>query len=164
MLNIKTKYLIFAKINITIVNIGKTKIEELNQDFENLTQIVKHKSFRDSIEIEQYLIKIKTMLNMIIEDTKNSKSDLYSSGNYLSYNQNPYFNSLDTALFFLNFIKNNILENIDINVNIYNEYNQYINNLISDLMPREIEIYNIKLYEWLYHYKYIYNNTNYGLL
>lgn len=161
--NIQIEYLIFAKINVRIINIGKTKIEELNQDFENLTQIVKHKSFRDSKEIEQYIIKIKTIINMIIKDTNNSKLDLYSNNNYLSYDQNPYFNSLDTALFFLKYLKENILEKIDINIDIYNEYNKEINSLVLDLKPREREIFEIKLYEWLRLYKYIYNNTNYCL-
>lgn len=161
--NMKVEYLIFAKINVTVINIGKTKIEELNQDFENLTQIVKHNSFRDSKEIEQYIIKIKTILNMIIKDTKNSKSDLYSNNYYLSYDKNPYFNSLDTALFFLKYLKENILGKIDINIDIYNEYNKDINSLILDFEPSEREIYDIKLYEWLYLYKYIYNNINYGL-
>lgn len=161
--NMKVEYLIFAKINVTVINIGKTKIEELNQDFENLTQIVKHNSFRDSKEIEQYIIKIKTILNMIIKDTKNSKSDLYSNNNYLSYDKNSYFNSLDTALFFLKYLKENILGKIDINIDIYNEYNKDINSLILDFKPSEREIYDIKLYEWLHLYNYIYNNINYGL-
>ena len=46
------------------------KTKEYFTNFENLTEIVKHNSYRDVKEIEQLIIKVKTILNMIINETK----------------------------------------------------------------------------------------------
>lgn len=124
--------MIFAKIDIWNINIGKDKVEELNQNFQNLTEIIKYKSFRDSIEIEKLIIKVKTILNMIIDETKtNSKYELISNNQFNSFsNQNSYFSALKSALFFLEYLAKNVIDKIEINKNIFNEYNKYINNLI----------------------------------
>jgi len=145
----QNNFLIFAEINIYNINIGKSKIDELNQNFQNLTEIVKHKSFRDSIEIEQLIIKIKTILNMIIDETKiNSNNE-----------QNSYFNALKSTLFFLQYLSEYIVDKIDINKDIYDEYRNYIDNLISELMPNLNE-FDVKIYEWLVENNYIHYNTS----
>jgi len=128
----QNNYMIFAKIDIWNINIGKDKVEELNQNFQNLTEIIKYKSFRDSIEIEKLIIKVKTILNMIIDETKtNSKYELISNNQFNSFsNQNSYFSALKSALFFLEYLAKNVIDKIEINKNIFNEYNKYINNLI----------------------------------
>jgi len=156
----QNNYMIFAKINIYNINIGKDKIEELNQNFQNLTEIIKHKSFRDTIEIEQLIIKVKTILNMIIDETKtHSKYELISNDQFNSFNKNQYFNSLKSALFFLEYLAENVIDKIEINKNIFDEYNNYINNSISELMPK-LNDEEVKIYEWLKINNYINFNEN----
>lgn len=157
----QNNYLIFAQINIYNINIGKDKIEELNQNFENLTEIVKHNSYRDVKEIEQLIIKVKTILNMIINETKGTpRHELVSNNNYnLNYN-NSYYNALLSALFFLEYLSNHVLDKI--NNDIFNEYNTYIQNLISELMPN-INENHVKIYEWLAENGYLNNRYSFKI-
>ncbi len=98
---------------------------------------------------------------MIINETKGTpRHELVSNNNYnLNYN-NSYYNALLSALFFLEYLSNHVLDKI--NNDIFNEYNTYIQNLISELMPN-INENRVKIYEWLAENGYLNNRYSFKI-
>jgi hypothetical protein len=149
-------YIIFENMNITIINLTKDKIDELNKCFKILDKSLVNNLIDNEKEIGKSVIEIISLMEMIFEDCKSAKYEIEK------YN-NPYKLAIESALFFLDYINKNILQKNLIDVAIYNEFDKFVINHIEEIVfNKEQCLFELYIYEWLKKEKYIheFNNIN----
>jgi hypothetical protein len=148
--------IIFMNMNITIINLAKDKIDELNKCFKILDKNLEHNLLDNKKEIGKSVIEIISLMEMIFEDSKSTKYEIEK------YN-NPYKQAIESGLFFLNYINEKILQKDLIDVAIYNQFDEFISNHIEQIIcNKERFFFELYIYEWLKKENYIlaYSNRN----
>ncbi|MDX4036525.1 hypothetical protein [Aliarcobacter skirrowii] len=138
-----TIQIIFVNMNITIINLSKDKIDELNKCFKILDKSLVHNLINDKKEIGKSVVEIISLMEMIFEDSISTKLDIEK------YN-NPYKQAIESGLFFLNYINEKILSKDLIDVEIYNSFNKFIINHIEQIIHnKEQFFFELYIYKWL---------------
>lgn len=152
--NIQT---IFVNMNITIINLSKDKIDELNKCFKILDKSLVNNLIDNKKEIGRSVVEIISLMEMIFEDSISTKRDIEE------YN-NPYKQAIECGLFFLNYINEKILQKDLIDVAIYNQFDKFISNHIEQIIYNGKQFFfELYIYKWLKKENYVhsYHNMNY---
>ena len=141
--------IIFINMNITIINLAKDKIDELNKCFKILDKNLEHNLLDDKKEIGKSVIEIISLMEMIFEDTESTKYDI-------DKHNNPYKQAIESGLFFLDYINKNILQKDLIDITIYNNFDKFISNHIEQIIyNKEQFLFELNIYKWLKKENYI---------
>jgi len=150
----KKEVIIFNHFNITLINLGTDKIDDLNKSFKLLEKYLK-KEEKNKDEIENQVINIITIIEMLLEDTKptwrHNELDI------------PYLKALESAFFFFRYIKENNLADF-ISKEIYNDFKTFLRKSISYLVYNESEtVWKAKVWYWLQKEGYV-SSSYYGVI
>lgn len=146
--------IIFMNMNITIINLAKDKIDELNKCFKILDKNLEHNLLDDKKEIGKSVIEIISLMEMIFEDTKSTKYDIEKCNN-------PYKQAIESGLFFLNYINERIFQKDLIDVTIYSQFDKFISNHIEQIIyNKEQFFFKLHIYKWLKKENYIQTYSN----
>ena len=148
--------IIFVNMNITIINITKDKIDELNKCFKMLDKNLEHNLFNNNKEIGKMVIEIISIMEMIFDDSNSEKWQIET------YN-NPFKQAIESGLFFLEYINNKILKQKLIDIKIYNEFDNFITNNIESLIHNKKQfLFELYIYKWLKKENYINSNQSFS--
>ena len=141
-----------TNISIQIINLSKSKIDELNQKSTELNKKIKYKTIKGE-DLNNYIIDITTILELILEDT-------YTSYSIQNLYQNPYIEAIESSLFFLLYLNT---QNIEYKKDIFFDFKNNLEKRIDSLIYNKDKLFfQLYLFEYLLKKKYIYYPHHYN--